>query len=118
MLDIEQPDVVGISTRYDLNAELSIECLNRGIHCMTEKAIAHTPEKLCEIRKSAEASGKTIIGMHAMRYSPEYYAAYKALKGGAIGEPRLITGQKSYGFNKLNITFIKIWNHIHNIIKF
>ena len=107
MLDVEQPDVVSISTRYDLNAKISIECLNRGIHCMTEKAIAHTPEKLCEIRKSAKTSGKTIIGMHAMRYTPQYYAAYKALKEGAIGDPQLITGQKSYVFGSSRPGFYK-----------
>jgi predicted dehydrogenase len=107
MLDIEKPDIAGISTRYDLNAEISIDCLNRGIHCMTEKTIAHSYEKLAEIRKAAEKSSKTIIGMHAMRYNPEYYAAYKALKEGAIGEPRLITGQKSYMFGSSRPEFYK-----------
>ncbi|MEA2012931.1 MAG: Gfo/Idh/MocA family oxidoreductase [Verrucomicrobiota bacterium] len=107
MLDIEKPDVAGISSRYDLNADISIDCLNRGIHCMTEKTIAHSYEKLDAIRKAAENSGKTIIAMHAMRYTPEFYAAYKALEKGAIGEPRLITGQKSYGFNSARPEFYK-----------
>jgi predicted dehydrogenase len=107
MLDIEKPDIAGISTRYGLNADISIDCLNRGIHCMTEKTIAHNYDKLAKIRQAAEKSGKTIIGMHAMRYTPQYYAAYKALKEGAIGEPRLITGQKSYMFGNSRPEFYK-----------
>lgn len=107
MLDHEKPDMVCICTRYDLNADISIECLNRGIHCFTEKSIAHSFEKLEQLSEASQKNGKTIIGMHAMRYSPEFYAAYKAISEGFIGEARLITGQKSYGFGYNRPEFYK-----------
>lgn len=107
MLDETEPDVAGIATRYDLNGPVSLKCLERGIHCMTEKAIAHDFEMLEKLKVAAEENRVKIIGMHQMRYTPAYFAAYNALKSGAIGQPMLITGQKSYKFGNQRPEFYK-----------
>ncbi|MCF6174709.1 MAG: Gfo/Idh/MocA family oxidoreductase [Victivallaceae bacterium] len=98
MLDQLKPDVAIIATRFDLNGPVSLECLKRGINCFTEKSIAHNFEILEELRNTAEQNDALIIGMHGMRYEPEFYAAYQAVKNGLIGKPMLFTGQKSYKF--------------------
>jgi predicted dehydrogenase len=107
MLDRLKPDVAVIAARYDQNGPVSIECLKRGINCMTEKAIAHDLKTLNLIRKTADKSEARIIGMHGMRYEPEFYAAYKAVKAGAVGTPMLFTGQKSYKFGNQRPEFYK-----------
>lgn len=111
MLDQVKPDVVGVSTRYDLNGPVSMHCLERGIHCMTEKCVASDHETLATLRRATEDNGTKIIGMHAMRYVPAYYAAKQAVADGLIGNPRLFTGQKSYRFGKARPEFYKRRDH-------
>jgi predicted dehydrogenase len=98
MLDETRPDVAVVATRYDRNAVVSAECLRRGVNCFTEKAVAHNRETLEDLRAAAKEGNARIIGMHGMRYLPEYHAAYKAVHERAIGKPMLFTGQKSYVF--------------------
>lgn len=98
MLEQLNPDVAIIATRFDLNATVSLECLRRGINCFTEKSIAHNFAILEQLQIAAEANNALIIGMHGMRYNPEFNAAYQAVSSGMIGVPMLFTGQKSYKF--------------------
>jgi predicted dehydrogenase len=124
MLDELRPDVAVIASRYDLNGVVSLECLRRGIHCFTEKAIAHNIEMLNNLKSAATENKVKIIGMHGMRYSPEYYAAYQAVKNGEIGVPVLFTGQKSYKFGQSRPEFYRrretyggtiLWVAVHAI---
>jgi len=100
MLDEVDPDVACIATRYDLNGPTSLKCLKRGIHCYTEKSIAHSMDMLEQLRQAATAKNVKIIGMHTMRYDPQFYAAYRAVQSGAIGKPMSVYGRKSYKFGK------------------
>lgn len=124
MLDEQHPDVAVIASRYDLNGVISLDCLRRGINCFTEKAVAHDLQMLTSLKLAAAENSVRIIGMHGMRYSPEYYAAYQAAKGGEIGEPVLFTGQKSYKFGTGRSEFCKrretyggtiLWVAVHAI---
>ena len=99
MLDKERPDVVGIACAWRDHARISIECLQRDINVMCEKPVAFTLAELAELRKAWEASKGDFVGMHGMRYSPNFRAGHDAVKAGLIGRPILVTGQKSYGFN-------------------
>lgn len=124
MLDEQRPDVAVIASRYDLNGVISLECLRRGINCFTEKAVAHDLQMLTSLKSAAAENNVRIIGMHGMRYSPEYYAAYLAVKNGEIGDPVLFTGQKSYKFGTGRPEFYKrretyggtiLWVAVHAI---
>jgi predicted dehydrogenase len=124
MLDQLKPDVAIIATRFDLNGPVSLECLKRGINCFTEKSIAHSFEILEELRNVAAQNDLLIIGMHGMRYQPEFQAAHQAVKNGLIGNPILFTGQKSYKFGEARPEFYRhrstyggtiLWVAVHAI---
>ena len=98
MLSEIKPDVAVIATRFDLNGIISLECLKLGIHCFTEKAVAHSVDLLSEIETAAQANNAQVIGMHGMRYTPEFFAAYEAVCSGIIGDIVMLYGRKSYRF--------------------
>jgi predicted dehydrogenase len=107
MLDITKPDVAIIATRFDMNGVISLECLKRGINCFTEKSIAHSLELLDEIKQTAINNNVKIIGMHGMRYNPEFFTAYKAVQTGAIGDIVMLYGRKSYCFGSSRPDFYR-----------
>ncbi|OGV39604.1 MAG: hypothetical protein A2020_02755 [Lentisphaerae bacterium GWF2_45_14] len=107
MLDKEEPFAVSVSPKYFLHQKISCECLRRGIHVMSEKPVAMNFDELAELEETWRKSGKGFIGMHAMRYHPEFRAAYEAVKSGLIGKPLLINSQKSYSFSMERPEFYK-----------
>ncbi len=124
MLDKIKPDVAVIATRFDMNGAISLECLKRGINCFTEKTIAHSIELLDELEKTATENNVQIIGMHGMRYNPEFYTAFKAFEDGAIGDAIMLYGRKSYHFDSSRPDFYRhrktyggtiLWVAIHAI---
>ena len=124
MLDGVKPDVAVIATRFDMNGVISLECLKRGINCFTEKTIAHSMELLNELEQSAIDNNVQIIGMHGMRYSPGFAAAYDAFQNGAIGDAIMLYGRKSYHFNSSRPDFYRrretyggtiLWVAVHAI---
>lgn len=124
MVDQVKPDIAIIGTRYDRNGLISLECLRRGIHCFTEKTIAHDFEALNELEKTAKQNQVKIFGMHGMRYESHFYAAHQAIMSGMIGKPKLFFGQKSYCFGANRPEFYKkrqyyggtiLWVAVHAI---
>ena len=107
MLDSVKPDIAVIATRYDKNGVISLECLKRGINCFTEKAIAHSFEMLAELKKAARENNVEIIGMHGMRYSPEFYAAWQQVQSGILGNIAMFYGRKSYFFGNRRPDFYR-----------
>jgi len=107
LLDETRPEVAGVSTRYDRNGPISIECLERGIHCLTEKCVALDVETLARIRSLVDRGPARILGMHTMRYTPEFFSIWQAVQEGRIGKPRLFTGQKSYRFGSSRPDFYR-----------
>ena len=98
MLEAVQPDVAVVSTVFGLNAAITIECCRRGIDVFTEKPVAGTLEELSAVENAVRESGVRIGAMHYMRYTPSFYHAQKAVAGGAVGEIKMMTAQKSYIF--------------------
>ena len=124
MLDTVKPDVAVIGTRFDMNGVISLECLKRGINCFSEKTIAHSMELLDELKQTAIDSKSEIIGMHGMRYSPEFFAAYEAFQNGAVGDIVMLYGRKSYYFDSSRSDFYRrrkiyggtiLWVAVHAI---
>lgn len=107
MLDVVKPDVAVVATRFDLNGTISLECLKRGINCFTEKTIAHSFEMLERLETAAIENDCRIIGMHDMRYKPEFFAAYEAVREGAIGDMVMLYGRKSYRFGTARPEFYR-----------
>jgi len=96
MLEKENLDVVGVCLPFFENAEASIRAARRGINVLSEKPAALTLAALDRLQQAVRESGILYSIMLDMRGMPIFQAARKAVRGGAVGEPILITGQKSY----------------------
>jgi predicted dehydrogenase len=98
MLEKEQLDVVGVCLPFFQNAEASIQAARKGIHVLSEKPAALTLPDLAGLEQAIHESGVGYSIMLAMRALPIFQAARKAVQEGAIGEPILLSSQKSYQF--------------------
>lgn len=124
MLEEEELDVVGVCLPYYRNAEASIAAARRGIHIVSEKPVATTLEDLAALKKAVTQSKVRLTSMMNMRCFPPYRAARQAVQDGLIGEPILMTSQKSYRFGAARPWFYKDmktyggtipWAGIHSI---
>ena len=96
MLDKEKPDIAVVNPYLCYNAQISIECLRRGINVFAEKPAATTLDDLTELKKVYTESGKIYSSMTALRFAHGFIAAKEFVDSGGIGEVRLIHSQKSY----------------------
>jgi predicted dehydrogenase len=96
MLDREKPELVVVAPFFFLQSRIACECLERGINVFVEKPMAVSLEQLERLRR-AHAMGKAdLCPMLSYRYHPAFHAAWRAVKEGLVGDPLLITAQKSY----------------------
>lgn len=98
MLEKEQLDVVGICLPFFENAKASIQAAHKGIHVLSEKPAATNLADLASLEWEVHRSGVLYSIMLEMRAMPIFQAARKAVQQGAIGEPILLSSQKSYKF--------------------
>lgn len=96
MLEKEELDVVGVCLPYYQNAEASIHAAGKGIHILSEKPAATSLADLARLEQEVRRSGVHYSIMLDMRTQPIFQAARKAVQVGAVGEPILISSQKSY----------------------
>jgi predicted dehydrogenase len=96
MLDKDHLDVVGVCLPFYQNASAAVATCLQGINVISEKPAATTPEDLARLHDAVRASGVLYSIMLDMRGMPIFQAARKAVRSGAIGEPVLVSGQKSY----------------------
>ena len=124
MLEKEELDVVGVCLPYYRNAEASIAAARKGIHIVSEKPVATTLADFAALKKAVTDSKVRLTSLMNMRCFPAYRAARKAIQDGMIGEPILLTSQKSYRFGKSRPWFYKElktyggtipWAGIHSI---
>jgi predicted dehydrogenase len=124
MLEKEELDVVGVCLPYYRNAAASIAAARRGVHIVSEKPVATTLEDLAALKKAAAQAKVRLTSLMNMRCFPPYRAARKAVQDGLIGEPILLTSQKSYRFGTARPWFYKDlktyggtipWAGIHSI---
>lgn len=124
LLEKEELDVVGICLPYYRNAEASIAAARKGIHIVSEKPVATTLDDLAALKTAVAQSKVRLTSMMNMRCFPPYRAARTAVQDGLIGEPILLTSQKSYRFGAGRPWFYKdlktyggtiLWAGIHSI---
>jgi len=96
MLDEEAPSMVVVCGRYDLNGPIAIEAARRGCHILSEKPAAHHLAEIEELAGLVRDHGLQYGSMLALRYQPAFYTARQVVRSGTIGEPLLVTAQKSY----------------------
>jgi predicted dehydrogenase len=98
MLEKEPLDVVGVCLPFFRNAEASIQAARKGIHVLSEKPAAVNLPDLARLEQEVHQSGVLYSSMLEMRALPIFQAARKAVQQGALGEPILLSSQKSYQF--------------------
>ncbi|MBR3503879.1 MAG: Gfo/Idh/MocA family oxidoreductase [Clostridia bacterium] len=96
LLDREAVDVAVVNPWFCDTADVSIECLKRGIHVFSEKPLATAPDKLDALEASWRASGRSLSGMFGLRTCAWFRTLRRAVDDGLIGEVRQLHGQKSY----------------------
>jgi predicted dehydrogenase len=96
MLQNETADVAIVNPWFALAAEVTVECLNRGMDVYSEKPLATTHEQLSRVESAWRASGRALGGMFNYRFYPWFMAMENAVNAGLVGQVRQIHGQKSY----------------------
>lgn len=96
MFQKEHLDVVGVCLPFYLNAGAAVEAAQHGVNVVSEKPAATTLDDLSRLEGAVQASGVLYSSMLDMRGMPIFQAAHKAVRSGAVGEPILVSGQKSY----------------------
>ncbi|HSV26852.1 MAG TPA: Gfo/Idh/MocA family oxidoreductase, partial [Sedimentisphaerales bacterium] len=100
MLDDTRPDVVVVSGPLYRHAEILIEVFARGISAFCEKPIAITLEDFAKVKRAFADSKSNLAAQMGIRYEPAFLTAWKAVRAGAIGQPRILDGRKSYKCGK------------------
>ena len=96
MLDELKPDLCVVSPVFGKTGEVVRACAARGIDVFSEKPVATTLSELDAVERAVRESGIRFSAMHYLRVRPSFYHAARMVRGGAIGEVRLVTAQKSY----------------------
>jgi predicted dehydrogenase len=96
MLEKEDLDGVAVCLPFYQNAGAAAEASRRGVNVLSEKPAATTLDDLARLEQAVRKGGVLYSIMLDMRGMPIFQAAHKAVHSGAIGEPILVSGQKSY----------------------
>ncbi len=96
MLDQLKPNVVVVACHFGDHASVITEALHRNIHVFAEKPIAVTLSDLDNLWKTYSRVDVHFAAMLGIRYHPWVLTAWDQVRRGAVGEVRLVTGQKSY----------------------
>ncbi|MHC4796686.1 MAG: Gfo/Idh/MocA family protein [Planctomycetota bacterium] len=124
MLDETKPDIVAVFTPFGQNGQANIEAARRGCHVISEKPLAVNMQELNELRRQRDQNNIRVTALLPMRFNPAFAAAHKAVKDGLIGEPILISAQKSYRWGQNRPEYFKyrktyggsiLWVAIHAI---
>jgi predicted dehydrogenase len=101
---------------YAHNGKVALECLERGIHVVTDKPAVNTWAEW----SAAEALTRMHPDLYLLtefgtRVNPAYRAAFDAVQQGRIGRPVLVRAQKSYRFG-VRPAFFKQREHFAGLV--
>lgn len=114
-------DIAIVNTRFDRNASITVECLQRDIFVFSEKPLALDEASLARIEAAQKTSRAFVCAMFGIRFEPWFLCIQEAVKN--IGQITMINAQKSYklgvrpDFYKKRATFGGLipWVAIHAI---
>ena len=85
LFDTVRPDVIHICTPHHLHASIAIEALERGIHVVMEKPLAHTRAEGERMVTAAERHEAKVAVCFQNRYNAPVQAAAALLASGELG---------------------------------
>ena len=97
MLDREKPDAVSIAVPTPFHLEIGSSVMERGIHCLVEKPIAHTVKEADILIGLAEKLDVVFTVGHIERYNPLIQAVKKQIDSKALGKITSIICQRVGG---------------------
>lgn len=92
----QKPDVAVVACWFCDHAEVACEALSRGIAVYMDKPVSTTWEGLARLERAQEKSGSPLAAMFGIRYEPHFLTVKSIADSGALGDIRLLHGQKSY----------------------
>ena len=95
---LEDPDIdaVYISLPNTLHCEWSIRAVEAGKHVLCEKPLSRHPEEVEEAFDAAERAGRLLTEAFMYRHNPQTHRLSELVRGGAIGELRVVRTAFSY----------------------
>jgi predicted dehydrogenase len=85
LLEAVRPDVVHICTPHDRHASVAADCLERGVHVIVEKPLAHTLAEGRRLVEAAAAGNAKIAVCFQNRYNATSQAMHSLLSSGDLG---------------------------------
>ncbi len=92
MLEAQRPDLVSICTPPFLHAEITIECLERGIHVMCEKPMAATREDAEQMAAVADEADALLQVAYCHRFHGPAMKLREIIASGILGRPVFFRG--------------------------
>lgn len=93
MLSREHLDIVSVTTRAPMHAEVTIAAAEAGVRgVLCEKAMATSLQEADAMIEACGRAGTTLLINHTRRWHPTYARAADAVRGGHIGALRCIVG--------------------------
>ncbi|HUH45983.1 MAG TPA: Gfo/Idh/MocA family oxidoreductase [Arenibacter sp.] len=94
MLKKERPDVVFVSTPWEVHAPMAIEAMKSGTHVFVEVPLALTIAEMWEIIDTSEKTQKHCMMLENVNYGREELLYLNMCRQGVLGE--LLHGEASY----------------------
>ena len=84
-------DMVDICLPTYLHAKYAVQALDKGLHVISEKPMALTPEQCDEMIAAEKRSGKMLMIAHCVRFWPEYHYLKSVYDSGEFGKLQLLS---------------------------
>lgn len=85
MLDAEQLDFVDITLPTFLHRDITIQCLDNGVHVLCEKPMAMNAEECDAMIEAASRNGKQLMIGQCLRFWPAYVYLKELVESGKFG---------------------------------
>ncbi|MBM4436238.1 MAG: Gfo/Idh/MocA family oxidoreductase [Actinobacteria bacterium] len=101
MLDREALDAVLVATPHTLHHGQVVAALDRGLHVLCEKPLAHTADLCADLARRATAAERTLVVAFQRRFDPAYRYMRALVRGGEIGDLQHVIAVQAQGWAKL-----------------
>jgi predicted dehydrogenase len=90
----EQKDLhaVHVVAPNSLHAELSVACLQRGLHVVCEKPMATSIADAARMIAASESAGKILLIGQQLRYTSIYQKLFELIRSGEVGAIQFVSG--------------------------
>lgn len=86
MIEENELDLAAIATESGSHAQIALDCIDHGIHCIIEKPIAMSIHDADEIIRRAQEKGVKVSVCHQNRFNIAVQEMRKALEAGRFGK--------------------------------